>query len=213
MPSYANPDDFREIAPEFDLTNVDDVVLQARLDRASVLADNWTNRTFGTQTFVEEHEWRPSRSLYLFNWPVASVDAAHFVLGAGITATIQPADFIINNTQHYVELSSLALAVSLTPDVLTLGVTQPFISITYTTGSAIPRDLVIAVVIIAASQLINADAIAQGIGGVISMTIGSYTVTFARPRAGQAAEVGGFSNVIPPEAAMLLNGLKFTSIR
>lgn len=208
--------EFKELAPEFDLTGIDDNALTTMLSRASRSAETWTNRKFAQDQFTEDHEWRPSRRCYLRQWPVASIDAAQFILGATVTATILPTSFYINNTSRYIELSQLALAMTLTPDLLTLGLIEPSIRVTYTGAFAIlPDEVKIGVAIIAAARIAQRRMIEQGIAGVMSMTIGSYTVTVSRPRGSGRSdtELAGFAGFMPPEAQELLSNFRMTSVR
>lgn len=222
MPAFTNallsPDEFKEIAPEFDLTGISDINLTSLMSRASRVAEQYVNRNFAEQQYVDEEcEWRPSRRAYVRQWPVQSIDAARFILGATAYATLQPSYFVINNTQRYLELSQLALAATLTPDLLTLGLVEPILAITYTAGfPAIPEEIKEAVAIITAARIAQRRMVEQGIAGYMAVTIGSYTVTVSRPRGASGredSELAGFAGFMPPEAQEILANYRMTNLR
>lgn len=213
--SYATAAYFKSQAPEIDLTGIDDPALLVMLTRASRTAEAWVHVIWGQHTVTgEDHDWRESRRAYLRHWPVQALTEAKLYLGATVVATLDTAAFLISNTFRFIEYSSLALAMSITPSLITFGLSEPILRVSYTAGyidADIPEMVRIAVCIIVASHIIQRRMIEQNLGGVISMTVGSYTITVARPKSED--ELSGFAGVLPPEARGLLNDFRVTHVR
>lgn len=212
--SYATVADFKEQAPEVDLTGIGDPDLLIMLTRASRVAEAYVPLIWGEHTVDEEdHEWRDSRRAYLHQWPVQSLDSASLYLGAQVVATLDPAAFLVSNSFRFIEYSSLALAMTITPQLITFGLSEPILRLSYTAGyTTVPTDVMVAVCIMVASHIIQRRMIEQNLGGVVSMTVGSYTITVGRARSADQ-ELSGFALPIPPEAKGILNGYKVTHVR
>lgn len=215
--SYATPAEFKELAPEFDLTGIDDAALLVRLTRASRLVEHITHDQFTVQQYLGEmEEWRMSHRFYARHWPVVSIQSAYFQLGAGITASIDIDAILINNTQRYMEVAALALAMTFTTDLLALGLVEPLLVFNYTAGYAdIPDGVKIATMLAVGAQIASMRMVEDGFAGLHSFTVGSYTVSLARGTQGARGteESAGFANYMPPEALEFLHQFMFTSVR
>lgn len=217
--SYATPAEFKAAATGFDLGGLTDADLQTILSRASRTAEVYARviwavkvaEAWGPAEYNEKQEWRPwSRRAYLRHWPVTSITAAKIWIGANVYATLRVQDFLINNTQHYIELASLASATTLTPELLTLGISEPVIEVTYKAGyTTIPEEVKLAVVLITAATIAQMRLIQEGVAGVRSFVIGTYSVTIGRGD----GEPAGFACPIPEAARQILQFYRSTPLR
>ena len=209
---YLTPSEWQAMATGIDFTDFEDADLEALIARASVLAETEANlpRTgsfLETEYENEQHSWRPaSRSVYLYNWPVVSVEEMRLRVTPTTTVDIPTTEVYINNTRHYIEVSYLAVLTGfgIAPELANLGLMEPTIEVDYTAGYAtIPQDIKEAVAMIASMLLLSNKLFAEGTVGVVAFAIGSYQVSFANNKMGGPA---GLSELVPEQARRILRG-------
>lgn len=218
--SYVTSAEFRTAATGFDVGAISDADLETILSRASRTAEIYARviwavkdaeGNWGPAQYNQWQEWRPSsRRVYLRHWPVTEIVSAKIWIGANVYAQLRVVDFLINNTQHYIVLASLASATTLTPELLTLGISEPVIDVTYKAGyTTIPEEVKLAVVLIAASTIAQKQLIEEGVAGVRSFVIGTYSVTVGRGD----GEPAGFACPIPEAARQILEFYRMTPLK
>lgn len=216
---YLTPAEWQLMAMGIDFTSLTNDEIEALIARASRVAESYAGLArngswLETEYVNEQHPWNRggnTHRVYLFNQPIVSVDALRIRIGATSSAVIQGTELYTNNTGGYVEISSLALAFGVAPEIISLGLATPEIEVDYTAGySTIPEDIKQAVAIIASAMWLNKKLFEEGSAGVVSFTIGSYQVSFGTKTIGGLA---GFSNFVPDEAKLLLSSYKRTFLR
>ena len=105
--------------------------------QASRLADKHINGTFDVATRSERQIWTNVRRFYPHALPVHAVRDLAIHIGGGLTATIPPANLFINNQGAYIEVVSLATAVGLSAELVSLGLIQVVADCTYKTGGGL----------------------------------------------------------------------------
>lgn len=209
---YITADEFRATETGIDLTGIDDTALGKITAVASRMAEEEAGASWVSGvSYTERHEWRfASRRVYVRNWPVTAITGAKIYIGADVYATLTVSDFVINNEQRYLELASLASATSLTPELLTLGLAEPIIEVTYTAGlSTVPYRVKLAVALITGAHILQRRLLEDGVGGVRSFSIGSYAVMVGKGD----GEGAGFAGLVPDAAKKLLRRYKMTYVR
>ena len=209
---YLTPAEWQALALGIDFTELDNAEMEALIARASRLAEGEAGlSTLGSWLLTvylnEQHPWRGgTHRVYLYNWPIISIEAVRIRVGANTSATIQASEIYTNQAGHYIEISSLALAFGIAPDIVSLGLAQPEVEVDYTAGyETIPDSIKHAVAIIASALYLHKRVFEEGTAGVVSFTIGSYQVSFGTKQLGGVA---GFGNFVPDEAKTLLRGFK-----
>jgi len=209
---YLTPSEWQTMTQGVDFTVLTEAQMEALIDRASRLAESEAGVPLGgswlaTDYENEQHSWRSTHRIYLYHWPVQTLSEVRIRVGAQTSAVIQATEIYMNNTAHYVEISSLALAFGVAPDIVSLGLAEPVVEVDYTAGyDVIPNDIKEAVAIIASAQYLNKKLFEEGSAGVVSFTIGSYQVSYGTKQLGGVA---GFGNYIPDAAKTLLRGYRF----
>lgn len=209
---YLTPEEWQAMATGIDFSGLTDPEMEALIARASRLVNAYVGQSLLlTEYENEQHPWRHTRRVYLYNWPVTEVTAVRIRIGAETTATLQASEIYTNNTGHYIEASTLALAFGVTPSIISLGLYEPEVEVDYSAGyETIPDDVKDATAIIASSLFLAKGLFEEGTAGVVSYTIGSYQVSFGTKQLGGVA---GFANYIPDIAKELLDDYKSISVR
>jgi len=213
---YLTPTEWQDLATGIDFSALTNAEMEALIARASALAEAEAGLANGgswllTEYINEQHSWRQTHRAYLYNWPVSELTEVRIRVGAQTSATIQGTEVYVNNTAHHIEISSLALAFGIAPDIVSLGLAEPVVEVDYIAGyEIIPDDIKHAVAIIAASLYLSKLLFEEGTAGVVSFTIGSYQVSFGTKQLGGVA---GFANFVPDQAKLLLRGYKSIFLR
>jgi len=172
---YVQPAEF--IGQGIDVSRLQPGELDAVLRQASDYVDLWLGHTLRLIQTVERHPWRKSRRVYPFKFPIASVDGFTIRISNTQTAVVQPADVVLNNTQGYIEVLSLAVAAySFSQAIMNFGLTANIVELTYTAGFAMtqyPSQLRTATIIVATELLIYRSIQARGLGGLASVKQGN----------------------------------------
>ncbi len=119
------------------LTGITDAQLLDYIRQASRLADRYINGTFGVVTRNERQIWTNVRRFYPHALPVHAVRDLVIHIGGGLTATIAPPNLYINNQGGYIEVVSLATAVGLSAELVSLGLIQVVANCTYKVGGGL----------------------------------------------------------------------------
>lgn len=126
MSTYLSPERLPLMNLGVSLDGLSPLTVATILEQAQAVVDSYCNLptmphpgTFlGETGVVEEHRWRfpdyefarQQRRVYPFHWPVRSVTAFSLVASSGASATIDPDSLVINNTERWIEVTSLAIA-------------------------------------------------------------------------------------------------------
>lgn len=282
--AYVTSEEFIAAAFGFDVSDLPVGELDSTLANASRLAEQYAGVIWAEDSYTEQQTWRAwSRRVYLRHWPVLALISARLWIGANLYATLTITDFVVNNAQHYIELADLASSVVLTSELVTLGLSEPIIEVTYRAGygqlvdseanlaedldaaetawqttdgtkfsqydkiridqetalvvdivgdvltvvrdaptaihgdgadifklqSTAPDEVKLAVVIIAAALIAQHQLAEEGLAGVRSFVIGTYSVTVGKGD----GEAAGFAGLIPDAAKMLLGRRSFAYAR
>lgn len=209
---YLTPAEWQAMATGIDFSGLTDPEMEVLIARASRLVNSYVGQSLLlTEYENEQHPWRNTRRVYLYNWPVTEVTAVRIRIGAETTATLQASEIYTNNTGHYIEASTLALAFGVTPAIISLGLYEPEVEVDYSAGyETIPDDVKDATAIIASSLYLSKILFEEGTAGVVSYTIGSYQVSFGTKQLGGVA---GYANYVPDIAKELLADYKHISLR
>lgn len=151
--AYLTPDRFREMGFGIDTSELDSAELASLCAQASAVVDSYCNvpripqkHDFRGGTITgEQHKWRyPSspfeigqRKYYPFHWPVLSVEQFRIYVTNTQYVQIEPSALLINNSERYWEVVSLALSSSGLFNALVIpnvGLADPVAKSNYTYG-------------------------------------------------------------------------------
>jgi hypothetical protein len=138
--AYLTAAQFQDHLTGMDLTGITDAQLLDYIRQASRLADHYIRGTFDVMTRSERQVWSNVRRFYPNALPVHAVRDLVLHIGGGQTATIAPTDLFINNQGGYIEVVSLATAVGLSAELVSLGLVQVVAHCTYKTGGGVRSD-------------------------------------------------------------------------
>lgn len=116
------------------MTGISDAQLLDYIRTASRLADSYIHGSFDVITRSEHQRWTQARRFYPYVLPVHAARLLRLHIGGGQTADINPPDLFPNNQGGYVEVVSLATAVGLSAELVSLGLTEIVAEFTYKTG-------------------------------------------------------------------------------
>ncbi len=108
--------------------------------QAPRLADNYIHGSFDVITMDERRHFSESRRFYPSSMPVQAARILRLHLGGGQTADINPSDLFPANNMGYIEVVSLATAVGLSAELVSLGVSTVVAQLTYKTGGGFRVD-------------------------------------------------------------------------
>jgi len=131
---YITAVQFRAMCEGLDLTGITDDQLEDYIRMAGTLADTYCNTTFDVKTRTERQTWRETRRFYPDDPPVNAVKEFIVHVGAGQRARIGVSSLFVNNHAGYMEVVSLALAVPLVAELISLGLVEVVAEATYKCG-------------------------------------------------------------------------------
>jgi hypothetical protein len=124
--SYITPDRFKTMRTGAKTDGIPDIELAEVIADASAIADAYCNvpttpvphSFLGGSIVGEEHIWKypdnvwdpGTRRIYLFHAPVRQVTAVTLAVAADATASLPPEQFVVNNQERWIEVTSLAIA-------------------------------------------------------------------------------------------------------
>lgn len=223
---YIEPADFTARAKAFGcsraltgLSDTDGTIATTAIALASRAIDIYTSRDPGSwsgATIYENHPWDPATRRCKVNQPPVSNLISYKVrVGAQLTANfvltpvgsdtgsneLAYGGVYYNRQENYLELTSLALAGSLTNSLAGLGMTQAQVEIAYTSFAAIPQSVRAAAGFAAASILNECFSNILLPPGIKSLETGDQSVT----KDNLYAMADRF--ILPPQASRFLYGL------
>ncbi len=132
--AYLTAQQFRNHLTGLDLTGIVDADILDYVRQASRMADSYIHGSFAVSTMIERQRWTDARRFYPTVLPVHAARLLRLHIGGGQTADINPPDMFPNNQGGYVEVVSLATAVGLSAELVSLGLTEVVAELTYKTG-------------------------------------------------------------------------------
>lgn len=132
--AYLTAAEFQDHLTGMDLTGITDAELLDYIRQASRQADNFIHGSFDIITMDEQRQWSASRRFYPSSMPVHAARLLRLHIGGGLSADIGPADMFPANNLGYVEVVSLATAVGLSAELVSLGLSTVVAQLTYKTG-------------------------------------------------------------------------------
>ncbi len=132
--AYVTAVQFQDHLTGLDLTGITDAQLLDYIRQASRLVDSYIHGSFDVVTRNERQVWTDARRFYPHSLPVHAARLLRLHIGGGQTADINPPDLFPNNQGGYIEVVSLATAVGLSAELVSLGLTQVVAELTYKTG-------------------------------------------------------------------------------
>lgn len=186
--------------------------LERLISVASSMVDAYCGFSFQYLSATEQHVWnQETRRVFPYNSPIVSVDSLAVFVSNTQQATFSPNDLFINNTQNYVEVTSLAnVTYSLFPAIVALGLINPVARIEYTHGyKVIPHEIKDATALIAIDLAARDSLYQSGMGLLTRLTVGDTTMERLPQVVG-----GRYSALsIPPTAAAILDQYASVSLR
>ncbi len=131
---YLTAAEFQAHLTGMSLTGISDVELLDYIRQASRQADNFIHGSFDVITMDEQRQWSESRRFYPSSMPVHAARLLRLHIGGGQTADINPPDLFPANNLGYIEVVSLATAVGLSAELVSLGLSAIVAQLTYKTG-------------------------------------------------------------------------------
>lgn len=132
--AYITAVQFQNHLTGLDLTGITDAQLLDYIRQASRLADSYTHNRFEVATVNQRQRWTDARRFYPHMMPVHAARLLRLHIGGGQTADINPPDLFPNNNGGYIEVVSLATAVGLSAELVSLGLTEVVAELTYKVG-------------------------------------------------------------------------------
>lgn len=142
--------------------------LKTILAAASREVDAFCGREFDLQTIQENQRWElETRRVYPYQPPIANLLSYQIQTAPGsyqnITLTPTTTDasgakvsygaVVYDKGRNYLELASLAVLTSLTPVLVSLGISEPIVRYSYTSFASVPQQVVTATGLIAAEMV------------------------------------------------------------
>ncbi len=138
--AYLTATQFQDHLTGLDLTGITDAQQLDYIRQASRLVDSYTHSSFGLITHQSRQRWTATRRFYPHVLPVHAARLLRLHIGGGQTADINPPDMFPNNNGGYIEVVSLATAVGLSAELVSLGLSEIVAELTYKAGGG-QRDL------------------------------------------------------------------------
>lgn len=132
--AYLTATQFQDHLTGLSLNGITDSQLLDYIRQASRLADSYIHGSFDVITQIEQQRWTQARRFYPHVLPVHAARLLRLHIGGGQTADINPPDLFPNNNGGYIEVVSLATAVGLSAELVSLGLTEIVAELTYKTG-------------------------------------------------------------------------------
>ncbi len=186
--------------------------LERLISVASSMVDAYCGFSFQYLLATEQHVWnQETRRVFPYNAPIVSVESLEVYVSNTQHATFSNSDLFINNTQNYVEVTSLAnVTYSLFPAIVALGLINPVAKLVYTHGYKVPPHEIKDATALIAIDLAARDSLYQsGMGLLTRLTVGDTTMERLPQVVG-----GRYSALsIPPTAAAILDQYVSVSLR
>ena len=131
---YLTATEFQDHLTGLSLSGITDAQLLDYIRQASRQADNYIHGSFDVITMDEMRTWSQSRRFYPSSMPVHAARLLRLHIGGGQSADIGPADMFPANNLGYIEVVSLATAVGLSAELVSLGLNEIVAQLTYKTG-------------------------------------------------------------------------------
>ena len=131
---YLTATEFQDHLTGLSLASITDAQLLDYIRQASRQADNFIHGSFDVITMDETHTWSQSRRFYPSSMPVHAARLLRLHIGGGQSADIGPVDMFPANNLGYIEVVSLATAVGLSAELVSLGLNEIVAQLTYKTG-------------------------------------------------------------------------------
>ena len=131
---YLTATEFQDHLTGLSLSGITDAQLLDYIRQASRQADNFIHGSFDVITMDEMRTWSQSRRFYPSSMPVHAARLLRLHIGGGQSADIGPADMFPANNLGYIEVVSLATAVGLSAELVSLGLNEIVAQLTYKTG-------------------------------------------------------------------------------
>lgn len=162
------------------------------LAAASRKVDAFCGREFDLQTIQENQRWElQTRRVYPYQPPIANLLSYQIQTAPGsyqnITLTPIAVDasgakvsygaVVYDKGRNYLELASLAVLTSLTPVLVSLGISEPMVRYSYTSFASVPKQVITATGLIAAAMVNAAYRNKLIIPGLLSVQSGKQTIT------------------------------------
>lgn len=174
---YLSVADFTDRASMFGVTTAlpDDADIVADyLAAASRWIDAKVNKTYSTDDITEQHLWNfVTRRVSVNNPPVTSISSFRIYVGPTTYADMPVSALFYNTQEKWIELAALTAAYNLVSQLLTLGLYQPIVQITYKSSASVPLNVVLATGYVAASLMSQSYLNRQMPPGIKSIKIGS----------------------------------------
>ncbi len=138
--AYLTAVQFQEHLTGLDLTSISDAQLLDYIRQASRLADSYIHASFDVITMQTRQSWSQSRRFYPTSLPAHAARLLRLHIGGGQTADINPPDLFPANELGYIEVVSLATAVGLSAELVSLGLSTIVSELTYKTGGGFRSD-------------------------------------------------------------------------
>lgn len=135
--AYITAVQFQDHLTGLDLTGITDAQQLDYIRQASRMADTYIHGSFDVVTRNERQVWTQVRRFYPHVLPVHAARLLRLHIGGGQTADINPPDLFPNNEGGYIEVVSLATAVGLSAELVSLGLVQVVAELTYKTGGGV----------------------------------------------------------------------------
>jgi hypothetical protein len=206
--AYVSVEDFRaaawSVGAQAAIVGIEDDPLLTLLAMASRSVDGFCGRSFGPEEHTENHPLDVrTRRIVVNNPPVEEIVEIKIQVGpgnglqgtGGPYATFNTTDVMVNQQEGYLEIDSLAWATGLTGTLITFGITDPQVIITYTSYQSVPQGVMAATALIAAQAANQSKLALQMNTGLTSVKDGEQSWTKA---------AGGTDLDVPERAARLL---------
>lgn len=196
-----------------------DLPVMTILAAASREVDAFCGREFNLQTIQEDQRWElRTRRVYPYQPPVANLLSYQIqtapAVYESITLTPTTTDasgaivsfgaVVYDRGRNYLELASLAVLTSLTPVLVSLGISEPIVRYSYTSFASVPQPVITATGLVAAEMVNKAYRNRLIVPGMQSVSTGKQTVT-------RMQEAANDNFIMPPAAEILLR--RYQSIR
>lgn len=141
--AYLAPADFAARAAVFgagtSISGLDEPALKALGAAASRAIDAFCGRDFNPDAVTETHRFdERTRRVSVNRPPVMTLQSYKFVIAPGRYSDVSVAEVFVNNQENYLELVSVTQIPVLTTELLTFGMGEPQVEVTYLSYAAIP---------------------------------------------------------------------------
>jgi hypothetical protein len=200
-PLYLSPDEFTSRAVVFGVRvalPTDSSLTKAALAAASRAIEAVTGRSFLPDDITETHRFDPAtRRVSVNQPPVLSLTAFRLVIGPTMKSDVNTSAVYVNNQENYLELVSFAQAVMLTPELITLGLTEIQAEVVYKSYQSVPENIAAACGFTAGKILNEMYTSSQVPDGITRVKLGNALDVQRRADADDAG-------LVPPIAKLLL---------